>query len=204
MHADGALVVALEPVEAEVADAGLGVLGVGQAEVEEVAAVLGPGEQGRELVEVHVVAGEDDLLDGRGVALHLLRRHVHHRAELAEGLADPDEALRELRLQQAADLLADLAVRREAEGLQEAAVGAEDVHGQRHRRALDVLEEERRAPRLVHSVDDLPDLQVRVDFGLDALEVALPLQSPEQRAEIVVSHRGQYPSPTTLEASPGP
>ena len=40
VHADGAPVVPLEPVEAQVADAGLRVLGVGQAQVEERAAVL--------------------------------------------------------------------------------------------------------------------------------------------------------------------
>ncbi len=203
MHPDGAAVVALEAVEPEVPDAGLRVFGVGEPQVEEGAAVLGPGEQGGQQVQVHVVAGEDDLLDGRVLALHLLRRYVHHRAELAEGLPDADEAVRQLGLEQSADLVADVGVGLQPERLEEALVGAEDVHGQGHRGALDVLEEQRRPAGLVHPVDDLTDLQVGVDLGLDALELALALQSPEEGSKIVVSHTPQYRPPATLGPSPG-
>jgi hypothetical protein len=76
VHADGALVVALEPVEAEVAHPGLRVLGVGEPQVEEGPAVLGPGEERGQPVQVDVVTGEDDLLHGGVARLHLLRRHV--------------------------------------------------------------------------------------------------------------------------------
>lgn len=203
VHPDGALVMTLEPVEPEVPDPRLGVLGVGEAQVEEGAAVLGPGEERGQLLQVHVVAGEDDLLDGRAVGLHLLRRQVRHRAELPEGLADPDEALRQLRLEQAADPVADLGVGLQPECLEQPPVGPEDVHGQGHGRPLDVLEQQGGPARLVHPVDDLADLQIRVDLGLDALEVTLSLQSPEQGAKIVVSHTGQYRTPATLGPSPG-
>ncbi len=196
VHADGALVVALEAVEPEVAHAVDGALGVGQAQVEEGAAVLGPGEEGREPVQVDLVALEHDLLDGR--VLHLLRRDVRDRAELAEGVPHPHEALRQLRLEQRADLLGDLVEGLQPERLEQPPVGAEDVHRQRHVRALDVLEEQRRAAGLVDAVDDLPDLQVRIDFGLDALEVAIALQGAEERAKIVVSHAVQYPAPANL------
>lgn len=192
VHADRALVVALEAVQAEVADPGLRVLGVGQAQVEEGAAVLRPGEEGGEGVEVDVVAVQDDLLDGRVAGLHLPRRYVRHRAELPERLAHADEALRQLGSQQPADPLADLRVRLQPQRLQQPPVGAEDVHREGHRGALHVLEEQRRAACLLDAVDDLPDLQIRIDLGLDALEVAFAFQCPEQGTKIVVSHVSQY------------
>jgi hypothetical protein len=123
---------------------------------------------------------------------------VRHRAELPEGLAHADEPVRQLGLEQSADLLADLLVRLQAERLEQAPVRSEDVHRERHRRPAYVLEEQGGAARLLYAVDDLPDLQMRVDLGLDALEVALALQRTEQGAKIVVSHAFQYRLLATL------
>src|SRR5690606_35520115 len=141
-------------------------------------------------------------LDGRVAGLHLLRRHVHHRAELPEGLPYADEALRQIRLEEPADLVADVAVRLQPEGLEQAPVGTEDVHGQGHRGSLDVLEQQGGAAGLVDPVDDLADVQVGVDLDLDALEITIALKSPEQGAKIVVSHAVQFVIPTPA-APPG-
>ena len=90
VHADGTAVVALQAVHAEVAGAGLGVLGVGEPEVEEDAAVVGPGVQPGQQVEVDLVALEHDLLARR--ALDHLRRHRAQLAQLVQRLAHAAEA----------------------------------------------------------------------------------------------------------------
>ena len=51
-------------------------------------------------------------------------------------------------------------------------------------RALRALEEERRAARLDGSVDDLGDLEVRVDLGGDANELALALEQADPVAQV--------------------
>ncbi len=100
------LVVLLQPVQAEVALAGLGVLGVGQAEVEEDAAVLGPGLQPGSDRQVDLVALEHDLLARRD--LHLPGRHRPQLHDLAERVAQAADTARQLGLEQLADPLADL------------------------------------------------------------------------------------------------
>ena len=62
VQADRARVLLLQPVHAEVAGAGLRMLGVGQAEVEEDPAVVRPGLDAGQPVEVDLVARVDHLL----------------------------------------------------------------------------------------------------------------------------------------------
>ena len=146
---------------------------------------------------------QDDLLDGRAVRLHLLRRDVRHRAELAErlaharrspcgssGLSSPPI----FSLISPYDFSPSAFSRRRSVPKTFIARGIAEPFTFSKSRAG--------PPALLHPVDDLPDLQVRVDLGLDALEVALALQCPEQGAKIVVSHAGQvsprrYPDPVT-------
>ena len=199
VHADGALVVALEAVQPEVALAGLRVLGVGQPEVEEEAAVLGPGEQrraagrGRPRRPCSTTSWHGALSASPSSAVRASSRRACRRPR-----GRPTNPCGSSGLSSPPILLADLVVRLQAERLSSrrsvpntfiASGIAEPAH---------VLEEQRGAARLLHPVDDLPDLQIRVHLGLDALEVALALQRPEQGAKIVVSHAVQYPRPATL------
>ena len=52
-------------------------------------------------------------------------------------------------------------------------------------RALRILEEQRGASRLDRAVDDLGDLEVGVDLGGDAHELALALEDGDPVAEVV-------------------
>ena len=64
-------------------------------------------------------------------------------------------------------------------------LGAELVDEQRVLGALRVLEEQRRPAAGLHeAVDDLGDLEVRVDLGRDALQLALALEQRDPLAEV--------------------
>ena len=58
-------------------------------------------------------------------------------------------------------------------------------------RALRVLEEQRRPARLDDPVDDLRDLEVGVDLGRDAPQLALALEERDPLAEVFRGGRGQ-------------
>jgi len=51
-------------------------------------------------------------------------------------------------------------------------------------RALRVLEQQRRAAALDDTVDDLRDLEIGIDLGRDAYELALALEERDPRAQI--------------------
>ena len=64
------------------------------------------------------------------------------------------------------------------------------VDEEREARALHVLEEERRAPRLHRPIGDLGDLEIRIDLTTDAheLAVALALERLHESSQPVVRH----------------
>ena len=70
------------------------------------------------------------------------------------------------------------------EGEAHAPLGAELVDQQRVLGAFRALEEQRRPARLDRPVDDLGDLEVRVDLGGDADEFALALEQLDPRAQV--------------------
>ena len=113
----------------------------------------------------------DDLL--AGAARHGLRHRVGQLLQLAEPLDLVDEALRRLQLEDVGDAPPELVERVDAERERHPPLGPELVHEERVLRALRVLEEERRAAGLDRAVDDLRDLEVRVDLGVDLDELAL-------------------------------
>ena len=51
-------------------------------------------------------------------------------------------------------------------------------------RALDVLEEERRAAGLDDAIGDLGDLEIRVDLDGDAVQLALALEERDPLAQV--------------------
>jgi hypothetical protein len=65
-----------------------------------------------------------------------------------------------------------------------APLGAELVDEQRVLRALRALEQERRTAGLDHAIGDLGDLEVGVDLGGDAPQLAFALEERDPLAEI--------------------
>ena len=79
---------------------------------------------------------------------------------------------------------ADVVEPLDAEGEAHAPLRAELVDQQRVTRALRVLEQQRGAAGLDGPVDDLGDLEVRVDLGGDANELALALEQRDPVAKV--------------------
>ena len=98
-----------------------------------------------------------------------------------------------------ASFVADVVEPLDAEGEAHAALGAELVDEQRPLAALRPLEEQRGPAGLDRAVDDLGDLEVRIDLGGDADELALPLEERDPRAQIA----GRAPSAASLVRGAG-
>ena len=108
--------------------------------------------------------------------------------ELAERLDLADEAARHLQLEQAGDALGEL-VERRAQRQFQAPVRAELVHehghgGRRAGRSGRSLEQQRRPVRLAGTVGDLGHLEVGVDLGAHADQLALTLQQLDETAQV--------------------
>ena len=144
--------------------------------------VAGPAALDREQVEVDLVARQDDLL--AGAARDGLRQRVGDRLQLLQAPHLLDEPLRRLHLEHVLELRADVVEPLDAEGEAHAPLRPELVDQQRVLRALRVLEEQRRPAGLDRAVDDLGDLEVRVDLGRDANELALALEQADPLAQV--------------------
>ena len=114
---------------------------------------------------------------------------VGEALELAQALDLLHEPLRRLHLEHVLELARHgvevLLPEREAH----APLRPELVDEERPLGALDVPEEERRPAGLDDAVDDLGDLEVRVDLGLDLDQLALPLEQVDPGAKIGGRHR---------------
>ena len=172
----------LHPVHPDVARAGARILRDHGGQGDEGRRVVGPAGLDREQVERRVVSLEDDVL--RRPAPDRLRSRVRDRLELLQAAHLVDEPGGRLHLENVAELLGDAVERRRVEGEAHAPLGSELVDQERVRRALDVLEEKRRAARLDGAVGDLRDLELRIDLGLDANELAFALEERNPRAQV--------------------
>ena len=182
VHERGAPVDLLHPVHADVADAGRLVLRDHGRERDERGRVERPAALDREHVEVDVVARQHDLLAGR--LRDLLRHRVGDRLQLPERAHLVDEPLRRLQLEDLAELVGEVVELLDAERHAHALLGAELVDQERVGGAFRVLEQERRPAGLDDAVDDLRDLEVRVDLGGDADELALLLEEGDPLAQV--------------------
>ncbi len=180
VHADGARIVALQPVHPEVARPGLRVAGVGETEVEEGAAVVRPGVHPGQPEQVDVRSLEHDVLARRGADPP--GRDGRERGSLAQRVAQPGQAGRQLRAQQRGEPVADLIEAVDPERGGHPGLGAEQVDGQRHVGAAGGLEQQRRPPLPNHPRHDLGDLQVGVDGHGDPSQVLPPFEVSEERA----------------------
>ncbi len=186
VHADGACVVALQPVHPEVARPGLGVLRVRQTEVEEGPAVVRPGVHPRQPEQVDVRTLENDVLAGRGP--DPAGRDRGERRRLAERLAQPGQADRQLRAQQRAEPFTDVVQRLDAERGSHPLLGAEHVDRQRHVGAGRGLEQQSRPALPYHPGHDLGDLETRVDGYGDAAQILPPFEMSKERTQIRPGH----------------
>ena len=190
VHVGGACIDHLHPVHAEVADARLRVLRDDRGKRDEGGRILRPAALDRKPAEVHIVALEHDLLarslrDG-------LRHGVGDRLQLQEASHLLHETLRRLHVEHLAQLRRRVVELLDAQGEAHAPFGSELVDEERMRRSLRMLEEERRSSGLDDAVGDLRDLEIRIDLGRDASELALALEERDPLPEIGERrHRGQ-------------
>src|SRR6185436_17307477 len=133
--------------------------------------------------------GLDDLL--AGPALDGLRPRAGDVQELEPLPHLVEERPRHLEIKEPLDLLAELVQPLDAEGPRHPLLGPERVDEDRHRRALDVLEEERvvLALRAIHEpVGDLRDLELALDGRVDVPELPPVLQEPHELPQIREAH----------------
>ena len=182
VHVGRAGVDLLHPVHADVADAGVRVLRDHGRQRDERRRVAGPAALDREQAEVDVLAGEHDLLTG--AARDSLRPRVGDRLQLLQAAHLLGEPLRRLHLEHVLELARDVVEPLDAERHAHPPLGAELVDQQRPVGALGVLEQQRRPAALHRPVDDLRDLEVGVDLGGDADELALAFEQADPLAQV--------------------
>src|SRR5581483_11144906 len=173
----------LHPVHADVAAAGLRVVGDHGRERDERRGVARPAALDREETEIDLVAAEDDLL--ADALADRLRPRVGDRLELLQPAHLLDQAFRRLHLEDVGELRGDVVEPLDAEGEAHPPLRAELVDQQRMLRTLRMLEEKGRPAGLDGAVDDLRDLEVGVHLGGDADELALALEQRDPVAEIL-------------------
>ena len=114
----------------------------------------------------------------------VLRHRVGDRLELAERAHLVDEPLGRLQLEDLVEPGAEVVEAVHAERHAHPPLGAELVDEERVSRALRVLEEHRRAAALHEAVDDLGRLEVGIDLGGDAHELALALEERDPLPQV--------------------
>ena len=187
VHRGGAAVEHLQPVNADVARAVARVLRDHRGERDERRRVSRPAGLDREPAEIDLVTGEHDLL--HRAAADALRLRIGDRLELAQAANLLGEPLRRLHLEHVAEPPPRLVQALDPERETHPPLGPELVDQQRMA-GLRVLEEQRGPAGLDDAIRDLGDLEVRVDLGRDADELALALEKRDPVAEIA-SHPDQ-------------
>ena len=77
-----------------------------------------------------------------------------------------------------------------------AALGADQIRDRRNPRPFRPLEQQRRAAGLHRAVGDLRDLEDRIDFRRDSLQLAFLFQLPHEIPQVSIRH---FPSLALLE-----
>ena len=172
----------LHAVHADVPRPGARVVGDHGRERDERARVVRPAGLHREHAEVDVVSRAHDLL--AGALADRVRARVGDRLERLQAAHLRRQAFGRLHLEHVGELLGDVVEPLDAEGEAHPPLGPELVDQQRDAAALRLLEEQRRAAGPDGAVDDLGDLEVRVDLGGDADELALALEERDPLAQV--------------------
>ncbi len=140
-------------------------------------AVLGPACQYGQPPEVHVLARLDDLLARRRA--DGLRKRGCQVGQARQGLQFLEQAIGRLRVEQRREPRLPLVVSRKIERREHPPARPEHVDRDRHRRALDVFEQQGRPPALDGAVRDLGDLQT--GRALDRTRTRSPSRSSAAR-----------------------
>ena len=172
----------LHPVHPDVPRPGARVVGDHGREGDERTGVAGPAGHHRKHAEVGVVARAHDLL--AGPLADRVGPRVGDRLERLEPAHLGSQALGRLHLEHVGELLGDVVEALDAEGEAHPPLGPELVDQQRDAAAARPLEEQRRAAGAHGAVDDLGDLEVRVDLGGDPNELALALQERDPLTQV--------------------
>src|SRR3954471_19355494 len=176
----------LHPVHADVAAAALGVMRDHRREGDERRRVAGPATLDRQEAEVHVVAAQDDLL--ADTLADRLRAGIGDGFELLQAADLLHQPAPRLHLEHVRDPLRGVVELLDAEGEAHSPLGAKLVDQERMLCSLRPPKEQPGSARLDGAVDDLGDLEVGIDLGRDADELALALEQRDPVAEILHRH----------------
>src|SRR5260370_29861600 len=181
VHGRGIAIQEVKAVHADIAVGGLQVARKDLAERDKAAGVLRPALDHRELRQVDLIAGPDDILawprmDAPWRNTAELGQHRYH-LDLAQ------ETVGHFGLDQLGDTLGYFVQILDPQALGHAVLGAEYVDRQGKGRAPNVLEQQGWTVCLTDAIGDLRNLQDWIDFRLDADELALgfQLRSEERR-----------------------
>jgi hypothetical protein len=179
VHPGRAGVIDLHPVHPAVAPARPRVPRENERECNEPSRVLRPALQDGERIEGRRRRLDDILARAR---LDRLRNEVSELFEPREHLELGNEGLGEFRLDEGENLVAHILDPVDFECEVHPPGGAESVDDDGDQRAFHVLEQEglAAARRLHLPVGDLRDLEDRIDLGLDADELPLPIKRPNE------------------------
>ncbi len=188
VHAGGLAVVDLHAVHADVALAGARVAGNDAGQRDDAAGVAGPGLQNGELVQVDLIAGEDNFFAWGGFRRDHFREEAGDFFERGEELDLVKEGRRRGGVKECFDAGGDVVERVDVERETHAALGPELVHQDASAGiASDVFKEERGTAGLEFggAVGDLGHLQVRGNFGGDALDLTRFFEALDPVAEVI-------------------
>jgi hypothetical protein len=185
MHRHGVARLLLQPIDAHVGGTGLRIFGDHQAEGDDPAAVAGPWAQQGQRIEVHRLAALHHLAAG-GSEVEI-RPGLHHIPENGAEAHGFPQALRRPGLLQQGQLLPqrlEFLGPLHPQAPQHPFLGAQQVDRHRNRAADHVLEQQGRTTGGQHPVGDRRQLQVGVDRGRDAPQLAPLLQQREEAAQV--------------------
>ena len=195
VHAGGALVVHLHAIHADVALARLRIAGDHGRQRDEASAVFGPALQDGK-IEQREVALLDDFLARAGG--DFLGKELAHLGQHGQHLDLVEQTLRRLHIHEHLDAIGDLVERIDFKRQTHAPLGAELVDEDfRSGMSLDVFKQQRRAARAVlaarpplgDAVGDLGDLQDRIDFRLDPLQLSRFIERGDPFPQVAIRQR---------------
>ncbi len=184
VHEGRARVDLLHPVHPDIACAVSRVLRDHRRQRDERCGITRPAVLDRKEIEVRL---EDELL-GRP-ASHRLRHRVGQTLELAKALDLLDQTLWRLHLEHLLEPPRDVIEVLDTESQAHSALGAELVDQQRALGAFGAFEEERGAAALHRAIDDLRNLEERIDLGFDLDQLPFQPQAVDPLAEVGEGHR---------------
>jgi hypothetical protein len=189
VHPGGPLVEDLHAVHAAVALAGVRIAGEDHRESDEPAAVLRPTMKNGVVEERKAIVAHDLL--ARALR-HCFRKKCAHLGELRQHLQLAYDALGHAHFEELDDASRDLLDGVDFERELHFPHRRERVDQDRNRGALGLLEEQGGAALLDGAVGKFGDLEDRIHFERNALQLLVLLQGANEIAQIAISHYYEY------------